>query len=39
VPCDSHGANPSLVPMVAVAQALADALARPAERRLAPAAA
>jgi DNA-binding MurR/RpiR family transcriptional regulator len=39
VPCDSHGASPSLVPMVAVAQALADALARPVERRLTPAAA
>ena len=39
VPCDSQGGDPSLVPMVAVAQALADALARPVARRLAPAAA
>ena len=39
VPCDSHGSNPSLVPMVAVSQALADALVRPAERRITSAAA
>jgi DNA-binding MurR/RpiR family transcriptional regulator len=34
VPCDANGPNPSLVPMIAVAQALADALVRPASRRL-----